>query len=362
MDSQGNLYGTTVNGPGCTPKPCKVSSGMVYEITPTAETVLHSFKASTDGAFPYAGVLMSPSGVFHGTASTGGTANMGVVFEMSTTAEKVLHSFTGPPLDGAFPYAGLVEDSSGNVYGTTSAGGSSNNGTVFKITPSGTETILHSFQGGTDGAVPYGGLLLSSAGNLYGVTTAGGVATGNCFPSGCGVIFMVTPAGRESVLYRFTGSPDGASPYGGLIVDASANLYGTTYNGGTGACTNGCGVIFELTKAGTESVLYSFQGYPSDGAFPYAGLVRNSTTGDFYGTTVYGGSSENGTVFELDAAGVESVLYNFTGGTDGGVPRAPLVMNSAGLLFGTTYSGGVSGVQCGGSPSDSCGVLFKLQP
>jgi uncharacterized repeat protein (TIGR03803 family) len=363
MDSQGNLYGTTVNGPGCSPTPCKSSSGMVYEISPTGtETVLHRFQGNPDGAFPYAGLLLSSSGVSYGTTNTGGTSNMGVVFELSASGEKVLHSFTGPPHDGAFPYAGLVQDSAGNLYGTTSAGGASNNGTVFKITPSGTESMLYSFKGGTDGAVPYGGLVGNSAGNLYGATSAGGVATGNCFPSGCGVVFMVTAAGKETVLYRFTGSPDGASPYAALIADTAGNLYGTTYNGGTGACTNGCGVIFELTKAGAESVLYSFQGSPSDGAFPYASVVRDSSTGDFYGTTAYGGTSDNGAVFELDAAGVETVVYNFTGGTDGGVPRAPLILDSNGVLYGTTYSGGSAGVRCGGSPSDTCGIMFRLKP
>ena len=200
-----------------------------------------------------------------------------------------------------------------------------------------------------------------SSGLTYGTTSAGGITTGNCYPSGCGVVFMVTPAGKEFVLHSFTGSPDGASPYAGLIADSSDNLYGTTYNGGTGGCTNGCGVVFELEKAGTETVLHSFTGYPTDGAFPYAGLVRDSS-GNLYGTAAYGGGSDSGVVFELGTTGTETVLYSFLGTTDGAVPLAGLILDSAGNLYGTAYSGGDTGAACGGGPPNSCGVVFKLKP
>jgi uncharacterized repeat protein (TIGR03803 family) len=369
MDTSGNFYGTAVNGPACSPTPCASSLGMVFELTPAGvETILHRFTGSPkDGAFPFAGLTRNTANNSFGTTSEGGSANMGVVYEITTAGEKVLHSFTGPPADGAFPYSGLTQDAAGNLYGTTSAGGASNSGTVFKIGPTGNATILYSFTGGADGGFPYGGLVRNSAGNLYGTTSAGGVTTGNCFPYGCGVIFMVTPAGHQTVLYRFTGNPDGAYPYAALIPDTAGNLYGTTYSGGTGACTNGCGTVFELNKAGAETVLYSFKGSPTDGAFPYAGVIRDSA-GNLYGTTSYGGPfdsgivPENGVVFELEAAGTEKVLYSFTGAMDGGVPRAGLVLDSSGNLYGTAYSGGFSGVACGGSQTDTCGVVFKIKP
>jgi uncharacterized repeat protein (TIGR03803 family) len=372
LDSSGNLYGTTVFGTGCLPTACAPLPGMVFKVTSTGETIMHNFTGAPtacgttgnpacDGASPYGGVLLDPTNNAYGTTNTGGASNLGTVFKISTTGEKVLHSFTGSPSDGAFPYAGVVEDSAGNIYGTTSAGGASNKGAVFKIEPSGTETLLYSFKGGEDGASPYGGLLRNAAGDLFGTASAGGIATGNCFPSGCGVVFLVTSTGTEHILYRFAGSPDAASPFAGLIVDSSDNVYGTTYNGGTGACTNGCGTIFEIDKAGKETVLYSFQGYPNDGAFPLGGVVRDST-GDLYGTTTYGGASDSGAVFELPAAGPEKLLYSFTGETDGAIPRSGLIMDSSGNLYGTTYGGGVSGPSCGGEPADSCGVVFKLKP
>lgn len=361
-DTSGNFYGTTVNGPSCSPTPCTASSGMLFELTAAGvETVLHRFTGNPDGAFPFAGLIRNSANNAYGTTSEGGTSNMGVVFELTVSGEKVLHSFTGPPADGAFPYAGLVQDPSGNLYGATSAGGASNSGVVFELNTAGKETILYNFTGGADGGFPYGGLVRNSAGNLYGTTSAGGVFAGNCFPTGCGVVFMVDPAGHETVLYRFTGSPDGAFPYAELIPDAAGNLYGTTYNGGSGACTNGCGAVFEIDKAGAETVLHSFLGYPHDGAFPFAGLARDST-GNLYGTTSYGGASDNGAIFELNTSNTETLLYSFTGGTDGAVPRAGLVLDATGNLYGTTYVGGLSGVSCGGTQSDSCGVVFKIKP
>jgi uncharacterized repeat protein (TIGR03803 family) len=373
LDEAGNFYGTTVTGPGCKPTACSPSPGMVYKIDTTgAETVVHRFTGAPsgcgtagnpacDGANPYAGLIPDTSNNLYGTTSAGGTSDLGTVFKLGASGETVLHSFTGAPGDGAFPYAGVIRDSAGNLYGTTSAGGASNSGAVFKIDTSGTETLLYSFTGGPEGGTPYGGLIRTSAGGLYGTTSAGGIATGNCFPSGCGVVFVVDTAGNEHVLYSFTGSPDGASPYAGLTADSGGDLYGTTYNGGTGGCTNGCGVVFELDKAGTETVLHSFAGYPTDGAFPLAGLAHDSA-GDLYGTTAYGGASDNGAVFELVAAGTETMLYSFKGTTDGAVPRAGLILDSSGNLYGTTYNGGVSGARCGGETADTCGVVFKLEP
>ncbi len=373
LDASGNLYGTTVAGPGCNPKACAPMPGMIFELSSAnVESVLHGFTGAPsscgttgnpacDGANPYSGVIRDKSNNAFGTTNSGGASNMGAVYKLAAGTETVLHSFTGAPSDGAFPYAGVVEDSSGNLYGTTSAGGASNSGAVFKVDAAGTETLIYSFTGGTDGGLPYGGLVRNAAGNLFGTTATGGVTTGNCFPSGCGVVFVVTPAGKQHVLYRFTGSPDGASPYSGLVADSTGNLYGTTYNGGTGACTNGCGVVFELDKAGGETVLYSFKGPPTDGAFPLGGVVRDSA-GNLYGTTTYGGATDNGAVFELQPSGTETVLYSFTGKTDGAIPRAGLILDTAGNLYGTTYNGGNTGAACGGEPADTCGVVFKVKP
>ena len=352
MDKAGNLYGTTVEAH--TPL-----EGIAFELTTTGETVLHRFAGGTDGANPYAGLIEGAAGTFYGTTSAGGTSNSGVVFKVTKTGETVLHTFTGPPGDGAIPYAGLVQDSAGNLYGTTSAGGKFNSGVVFKLDTAGSETILYNFTGGADGAFPYGGLLLNSAGNLLGTTSGGGITTGNCYPGGCGVVFFVdATTGAQTVLYSFTGSPDGAFPYAGLIGDASGNIYGTTYNGGSGPCTNGCGVVFKLDKAGTETVLHSLTGYPTDGAFPYAGVVLD-TAGNVYGTATYGGESDNGVVFKLDTTGTETMVYSFPGGADGAVPRGGLVLDSSDNLYGTTYDGGLTSAACGGKDG-GCGIVFKL--
>ena len=327
-------------------------------------SVLYSFKGgATDGENPEAGLSMDTAGNLYGTTVEGPACSptpctpfAGIAFKLSTTGtETVLHSFKGNP-DGANPYGGLTSS-----YGTTSAGGTSNMGVVFKLDTAGKETVLYNFTGGADGGFPYGGLFRTSAGNIYGTTSEGGITTGNCFPSGCGVVFQLDAAGKENVLYSFTGSPDGANPYGDLIPDPAGNIYGTTFTGGVGACTNGCGVVFTLDSAGTETVLHSFMGYPTDGAFPYAGVIRDSA-GNLYGTTAYGGKWDNGAVFKVGTTGTETVLYNFTGKTDGAVPRAPLILDSAGNLYGTAYSGGVSGAACGGSSRDSCGVVFELAP
>jgi uncharacterized repeat protein (TIGR03803 family) len=195
----------------------------------------------------------------------------------------VLHSFTGGP-DGANPYAGLIRDGAGNLYGTTAFGGASGAGVAFKLTPTGTYTVLYSFTSGPDGAVPYAGLIRDAAGNLYGTTAGGGTVPdpgcyGNDF-SPCGVVFKLSPAGTEAVLHNFVGT-DGANPYAGLVRDEGGNLYGTTSLGGaSGRCRvaqnefSTCGTIFKISATGTEAVLYSFTG-GMDGAEPYAGLLRD---------------------------------------------------------------------------------------
>ncbi len=254
--------------------------------------------------------------------------------------ETILYSFAGPP-DGSFPFEGsLTVDSNGNLYGTTSYGGTYGNGTVFRLTPNAgggwTETILYSFTGGLDGGQPEGRLIFDSNGNLYGTTEYIGVI----YP---GVAFELSPSGggswTESTLYQFSGGDDGGYPSGGLVMDGKGNLYGLTKDGGT----FNAGTIFELSpKAGggwTEAVLHNFSG--ADGSDPRSELVPNQS-GGFYGTTAVGGAYGYGTVFELAPAGgggwTETVLHSFNE-IDGDAPLAGLIMDQAGSLYGTTENG-----------------------
>src|ERR1035438_8071215 len=263
--------------------------------------------------------------------------------QAQTYTFSVPHSFTGPP-DGGIPYAGVVWDAQGNLYGTTSGGGASAYGTVFKLDTTGNETVLYSFTGtGTDGLDPQGNLMRDAKGNLYGTTVQGGV--GCTAEDGCGTVFKLDTAGKETVLHDFTGSPDGSSSFSGLVRDTQGNLYGTTAAGGDNACKNGCGIVFKLDATDHETVLYSFTG-GTDGGSPQGNLVRDAQ-GNLYGTSG-GGASGYGTVFKLDASGKETVLYGFTGATkgDGAYPSGSLVRDAQGNLYGTTSSP-PAGPRCG---------------
>jgi uncharacterized repeat protein (TIGR03803 family) len=219
----------------------------------------------------------------------GGSSGYGTVFKVDTSHnETVLHNFKGfMNSDGAYPIlAGLIRDKAGNLYGTTLGGGSFNGGTVFKVDTSGNEYVLYSFSGGTDGANPEGSLVLDKAGNLFGTTTQGG-------SSGYGTVFKLDTTGKESVLHSFTSVPDGAYPAGaGLVLDKAGNLFGTTTQGGS----SNNGTVFKVDTSGNETVLHGFMN--SDGARPFAGLIRDKA-GSLYGTTFNGGSSGYGTVFKL---------------------------------------------------------------
>ncbi len=270
------------------------------------ETILHSFAGGTDGATPIAGLVMDSSGNLYGTTYSYGSLGGGTVFKLTpgtggAYTETILHSFAGGT-DGANPYAGLVMDSSGNLYGTTfGGGGSSSYGTVFRLTPatggSYIETILHSFAGGTDGANPYAGLVMDSSGNLYGTTESGGGSSNH------GTVFKLTPGTggtyTETILNSFAGGTDGVNPYAGVVMDSSGNLYGTTEYGGS----SNSGTVFKLTPGTggtyTETILHSFAGGTNDGSYPFAGLVMDSS-GNLYGTTQTGSSGGNGTVFEIN--------------------------------------------------------------
>ena len=340
-DSAGNLYGTTPQGG-------PANAGVVYKLGTTGETVLYTFTGAVDGSGPWGGVIRDSAGNVYGTTYAGGASGWGVVFKVDTSGhETVLYSFTGGA-DGGNPYAGVVRDSAGNLYGTTYRGGASGWGVVFKVDTSGQETVLYSFTGSADGGAPYAGVIRDSAGNLYGTTFNGG--TPGCYsegPVGCGVVYKLDTSGHETVLHTFTGGADGGNPYAGVIRDSAGNLYGTTYNGhfpycGSGGMGPGCGVVYKLDSAGQETVLWTFGGNP---LFPYAGVILDSA-GNLYGTTGLGW------VYELDTASQFTVLYVFPRATGGTLLYAGVIRDSAGNLYGTTYSGG----------RESSGVVFKLTP
>jgi uncharacterized repeat protein (TIGR03803 family) len=358
-DGAGNLYGTTVQGGF-------YNLGVVYKLDATGhQTVLHTFTGLADGAYPAGGVIPDAASNLYGTVYFGGTANAGVVYKLDATGhETVFYNFTGRN-DGGGPYAGVIGDGAGNLYGTTVQGGSYNHGVVYKLDTTGHETVLYTFTGGADGGDPFGGLSRDSTGNLYGTTTAGGSTTGICGggggPGGCGVVFKLDPTGHETVLYSFTHGADGWYPAGGVIPDAAGNLYGTAYGGGTtGTCgQTGCGVVFKLDPAGHESVLYTFTG-GADGAKPQAGVIRDSA-GNLYGTTTAGGIttaicggpfSGCGVVYRIDPTGHETVLSSFAGPPDGSFPQAGVIRDSAGNLYGTT---------AGGGPANA-GVVYRIKP
>jgi uncharacterized repeat protein (TIGR03803 family) len=367
-DAAGNLYGTTFYG-GDMQCPGTNGCGVVFRLNAAdKDTVLYSFAGKTSGGDPVASLIRDSAGNLYGTALTGGDlrcgggAGCGVVFKLSPDGvETVLHTFEGGQ-DGQAPYGALLRDSAGNLYGTTFEGGNACGpgaaacGTVFKLDAAGNETVLYKFTGGTDGGAPLGGLIQDAEGNFYGSTELGGDLTGANGSLGCGVVFKLDPAGKETVLYSFTGGVDGSEAGSTLVRDAAGNLYGTTGLGGDLACDPpyGCGVVFKLDSTGKETVLYSFTGQPADGWNPIAGLVRDPD-GNLYGTTYRGGPENVGTVFEVDAAGKETLLYSFTGQSDGGYPYAGLIRDSSGNLYGTAVAFGASGCQ-----DQGCGVVFKV--
>jgi len=330
--------------------------------------VLYSFGATTtDGTAPMASLMEDTAGNLYGTTLFGGAHGAGTVFKLDTTGqETVLYTFCSVTncTDGAYPAAGLIQDTAGNLYGTTGGygatggGGANGDGTVFKLDDTGQETVIYSFCSANnciDGSMPLGGLMQDVAGNLYGPTAHGG-ATGN------GTVFKVDTTGQETVIYSFWSASDptdGTYPGAGLIQDAAGNLYGTTEYGGDNP--NGDGTVFKVDATGNETVIYSFCSDPdcTDGALPLGGLVQD-TAGNLYGTTEEGGSY--GTVFKLTPPTqpggnwAETVLYTFCSDSicsNGANPFAGLLQDAAGNLYGTTMSGGGYG---------SVGTVFRLAP
>lgn len=353
IDGAGNLFGTANSGGsagfGTAVELARDHGGFDFK-------VLHTFTGgsvgSTDGGGPAARVIFGPNGTLYGSTTFGGNANGGVVYNLGPRSpfikENILHSFTGGN-DGSRPSGDLLVDQTGNIYGTASFGGATFNGVVFELTPSGsgfTEDVLYTFTGGNDGALPSSGVISDAAGNLYGTAGSGGAF-------GFGTVFELTgsgPSRTEQTLYSFQDASDGGFPSGGLIFDASGNLYGTTSTGGAG----GGGTVFKLTPSGggsfTFTLLFSFTG--SGG--PAATLTMDAA-GNIYGTTTNDGAFGQGSVFKLTPSGggfTFTSLHDFTGGTDGGRPFSNVIFDAAGNLYGTTLQGG----------ADAAGVVFEITP
>jgi uncharacterized repeat protein (TIGR03803 family) len=355
-DKSGNLYGTTWYGGA------SGAWGAVFKLDEARnETLVHSFHRNSNGYRPTTGLIMDGISNLYGTTD-GDYSQFGTVFKLDASGKQtVLYRFSGGQ-DGGGP-SGLVRDAAGNLYGTTFIGGANwDPGAVFKVDKKGKETVLYSFTGGLDGGYPYAGVIRDKDGNLYGTTSAGGRGG----PSGGGTVFKVDGSGKQTVLHSFTDGTDGRLIWAGLVMDSEGNLYGAAVQGGDLAChaPYGCGTVFKLDSTGKLTVLHSFTG-GTDGMSPQATLIRDSA-GDLFGTTA-GGGNDNcqppygcGTVFKLDKTGKETVLHRFTGGADGAFPSA-LFRDQQGNLYGTTSNGGdLSCVLDQQTPG--CGTVFKLHP
>ena len=408
FDKAGNLYGATQDGGSSScdgPGQC----GTMFQLAPPTqkggkwtETVLYVFKghASNDGATPEGGLVIDQAGNLYGTTGYGGSGpctllggavGCGTVYELSPPAKKgdpwtetVLYSLQGGK-DGYVATGDLVSDKAGNLYGATLLGGGKGTtcdslyggqcGTVFKLSPpkqkggKWTEKVLHRFAGGTDGAVPNGGLVFDSKGAAsYGTTQFGGYAGGECGVVGCGTVFRLSPPAKkggpwiEVVLRRFKlGKSGAAEPAAGVIFDGQGNLFSTTVGGGN----SGSGTVFQLARDSegkwVERVLYRFRD-GKDGANPFGSLVFGAN-GDLYGTASGGGTVGGGTIFQLRAAKgdswVFSSVYEFGVPPDGDYPGGTLVLDKSGTLFGVTLGGGHTGGNCG---NYGCGTVFMLNP
>jgi uncharacterized repeat protein (TIGR03803 family) len=310
------------------------------QTAPAVKTVYSFTGKGKDVPLLHARLIQGKDGNFYGVSNVRGAGNFGTIFKITPAGVRTtLHAFTRNGADGAEPCDGLVADSHSNFYGTTGYGGSSGSGTVFKITPKGRFSALHSFTGigfaggSADGALPHAGLVRGRDGNFYGTTWSGG-------RSGDGTVFKITPAGALRTLHSFTGSnAEGAFPYAGLTPGGDGNFYGTTTLGGRMGGGVGGGTVFRISQAGVLMTLHSFK----DGAYLYAGLVQGDD-GNFYGETAFGGKMDGGTVFQITPAGVLTTLRSFSRyGAGGSALIDDLAKGSDGSIYATTLSGGRHG-------------------
>jgi uncharacterized repeat protein (TIGR03803 family) len=344
--TNGSFYGSTQDGG-------TYGVGTIFQLTPSGTlTTLYNFcsqQTCLPGFYPN-GLVQATSGYLYGTTQDGGANGFGTVFAITPTGLTTLSNFTG----GRGSSNSLVQGASGNLYGTTS-GGASGGGTVFQITPTGTQSTLYNFcsqANCADGLYPYASLVQAYNGYLYGTTLQGGADSG-------GTVFVITPAGTLVTLYSFSGG----NPFAGLVLASNGNMYGATQGGGA----NGAGTVFQITPGGTLTTLYSFcaQTNCSDGQNPFGGLVQASD-GNLYGTTSGGGANGQGSIFKISSTGSLTTLYSFcsqTGCPDGATPESTLIQATNGALYGTTVSGGANG--SGGvvfSLSVGLGPFVKVQP
>ena len=327
-------------------------------------TTLYEFQGPPDAKAADSTLLLDGSGNIYGVSYGGGASYRGTAFKLTSSGkETVLYSFVAGY--GSSPDS-VIRDAEGTLYGTTTYGGSFAQGAVFKVDQKGNETVLYSFSGAEKsfGFNP-NGVLRDEQGNLYGTTMFGGQA-GGCFGGGCGIVFKLDPAGKETVLYTFKGGTDGGYPSGPMVRDAAGNLYGETAYGGDLSCfaPYGCGTVFKLDPAGKKTVLHTFTGTGGDGQGPWAGLVGDKD-GNLYGATLEGGTGPNctsaengcGTVFKVTKTGKETILHSFTGsGADFPPVYANLALDGKGNIYGTTPNGGNQ--NCG----SGCGAIFMLDP
>lgn len=313
LATDGNFYGTTASGGsnganGCASVSlaCLPGDGTVFMVTASGvEKVLYSFgNNATDGITPNGGMIQASNGSFYGTTSIGGTNGVGAVFKVTSGgSESVIYSFgANSSLDANSPYSGLIQTSNGDLVGTATSGGKYGKGAVYQIANYGTESVLYSFgTSATDGTTPYANLMQAGDGNFYGTTIQGGAHA-------AGTVFKLTPTGTESILYSFGSSAtDGTFPYDSVIEGTDGNFYGATYSGGTKGtalcsgstttCYPGYGTLFMITPTGTETVIYSFGSTANDGKYPVAGLLQSN--GIFYGTTNSGGQYSSGSIYSF---------------------------------------------------------------
>ncbi len=378
--TDGQLYGVTEYGSANVNDCANFGCGTLFSLTPQGVlATLYNFCAQAncaDGAYPYGGLTLLQNGTFYGTTYGGGlaiggcnNAGCGTAFQFSPPGTlSTLYDFCSQTgcADGVGSGGSLVQAPGGNFFGTTYGGGSTGNGVVFKMTPTGTLTTIYNFcskPNCSDGSFPFASLIQASDGNFYGMTSAGGTMgsyPGPCYANGCGTVFKITPSGNLTTLYRFcslTNCSDGALPYGGLVQASDGSLWGTTGAGGK----HGCGTVFAITGVGKLTTVHSFN--LADGYSPSGSLIQ-ANDGNFYGITAYGGSHyvrdkvSGGTLFRITPHGILTTLYNFCAQqncADGEVPFANLTQLTNGVLYGTTSFGGRSSNCYAG-----CGTIFSL--